>query len=104
MTLGSEHRCVQKHHLLEPINVLKWWSSSQCNIAHFCSVFDAIELFMRELKKFVLMTESAPKCENIAIFKKHYTLKLYIASKRGSSCCFRLEGNLYFLVFVKKVF
>ena len=34
------------------------------------------------------MYEPAQKCENFAIFKQNYTLKVFVAFKRANSCCF----------------
>ena len=48
------------------------------------------------------MYEPAQKCENNAIFKQNYTLKLFIVFKMTYSCCFRLEGNLDFTDFLQK--
>ena len=50
------------------------------------------------------MYEPAQKCENCAIFKQNYTLKLFVAFKRANSCCFGLRGNLDFPDFLKKSF
>ena len=49
------------------------------------------------------MSETAEKCENIAIFKQIYTLKLFIAFKMTYYCCFSLGGNQDFQ-FLKKNF
>ena len=43
-------------------------------------------------KNFVLMSETALKCENNANFKQIYILKLFIAFKIAYSCCFSLGG------------
>ena len=43
------------------------------------------------------MSEPALKCENNAIFKQIYTLKLLIAFEMAYSCCFSSGGNLDFL-------
>ena len=54
------------------------------------SVVNVIKLFLEEnltspklrnLKKFVLMSEPAQKCSNNAIFKKNYSLKLLLLLK-----------------------
>ena len=50
------------------------------------------------------MSEPAQKCENYAIFKQNYTLKLFVAFKMAYSCCFSLGGNLDFLDFLQKKF
>ena len=50
------------------------------------------------------MSEPAQKCENYAIFKQNYTLKLFVAFKMAYSCCFSLGGNLDFLDFLQKSF
>ena len=50
------------------------------------------------------MSEPALKCENNAIFKQIYTLKLFIAFKMAYSCCFSLGGNLDFPEFLQKRF
>ena len=50
------------------------------------------------------MSEPAQKCENYAIFKQNYTLKLFVAFKMAYSCCFSLEGNLDFPEFLQKSF
>ena len=43
------------------------------------------------------MSEPTQKCENKAIFKQNYTLKLFFTFAMASSCCFSLGGNLDFL-------
>ena len=50
------------------------------------------------------MYEPAQKCENFAIFKQNYTLKVFVAFKRANSCCFGLRGNLDFPDFLQKQF
>ena len=50
------------------------------------------------------MSEPAQKCENYAIFKQNYTLKLFVAFKMAYSCCFSLGGNLDFPDFLQKKF
>ena len=50
------------------------------------------------------MSEPAQKCENYAIFKQNYTLKLFVAFKMAYSCCFSLGGNLDFPEFLQKKF
>ena len=50
------------------------------------------------------MSELPLKCENNAIFKQIYTLKLFIAFKMAYSCCFSLGGNLDFPEFLQKKF
>ena len=50
------------------------------------------------------MSEPAQKCENYAIFKQNYTLKLFVAFKMAYSCCFGLWGNLDFPDFLQKSF
>ena len=42
------------------------------------------------------MSELPLKCENNAIFKQIYTLKLFIAFKMAYSCCFSLGGKSRF--------
>ena len=50
------------------------------------------------------MFEPVQKCENNAISKQNYTLKLFIAVKMTYCCCLSLEGNLKFSIFpLKKV-
>ena len=48
------------------------------------------------------MSEPALKCENNAIFKQNYALKLFIAFKMAYSFCFGLRGNLDFPDFLQK--
>ena len=50
------------------------------------------------------MYKPALKCENNAIFKHSYTLKLFIALKRVYYCCFSLGENLDFPEFSQKKF
>ena len=50
------------------------------------------------------MSEPALKCENNAIIKQIYILKLFIAFKMAYSCCFSLGGNLDFPEFLQKKF
>ena len=50
------------------------------------------------------MSEPALKCENNAIFKQIYPLKLFIAFKMAYSGCFSLGGNLDFPDFLQKKF
>ena len=59
-------------------------------LLEFTSVVDVIKLFLEEiqispklrnLKKFVLMSEPEQKCENNAVFKQNYTAKLLITFK-----------------------
>ena len=50
------------------------------------------------------MSEPALKCENNAIFKQNYSLKLFIAFKMDYSFCFGLRGNLGFPDFLQKKF
>ena len=50
------------------------------------------------------MPEPVLKCENNAIFKQNYYLKMFIAFKMAYSCCFSLRGNLNFLDFLLKSF
>ena len=47
------------------------------------------------------MSETAEKCENNAIFKQTYTLKLFIAFKMTYYCCFSLGGNQDFQLLKK---
>ena len=49
---------------------------------------------------FVPLSEPALKCENNAICKQNYTLKLFIAFKMAYSCSFGLRRNLDFRDFV----
>ena len=67
---------------------------------------EEIEIFpkLRNLKKFVLMSEPEQKCENNAVFKQNYTAKLLITFKMAYSCCFSLGGNVDFLDFLQKSF
>ena len=67
------------------------------------NVFNVIKLFLEEIeisqklrnwKKFCLMSETAQKCENNAILKQNFTLKLFFASK----LLIQLRGNLDFLL------
>ena len=48
------------------------------------------------------MSEPALKCENNAIFKQVYILKLFIAFKIAYSCCLSLGENLDFTEFLQK--
>ena len=57
---------------------------------------------LRNWKKFVLMFEPALKCQDNAIFKLNYSLKLFI--KIAYSCCFSLGGNQDFPDFLQKSF
>ena len=50
------------------------------------------------------MSEPALKCENNAIFKQSYILKLFIAFKMVHLCCFGLRGHLDFPDFLKQSF
>ena len=50
------------------------------------------------------MSEPRLKCENYAIFKQIFTLKLLIAFEMAYSCCFSFGGNLYFPEFLQKTF
>ena len=50
------------------------------------------------------MSELEQKCENNAIFKPNYTLKLFVTFKMAYSCCFSSGGNLDFLEFLQKKF
>ena len=47
------------------------------------------------------MHEPSQKCENNAIFKQNYSLKLFIAFDMAYSCFFGLNGNLDFRDFFK---
>ena len=48
-----------------------------------------------------MMSEPEQKCENNAILKQKYTLKLITAFKMAYSWCFSLGGNLDFLDFLQ---
>ena len=50
------------------------------------------------------MSDPAQKCENNAIIKQIYALKLFIAFKMAYSCCFGLRGILDFPDFLQKKF
>ena len=50
------------------------------------------------------MFEPVQKCENNAISKQNYTLKLFIAVKMTYCCCSSLGGHLDFLYFHLKKF
>ena len=50
------------------------------------------------------MIEPARKCQDNAIFKQNYSLKLLITFKMPYSCCFSLRGNLDFPDFLQKSF
>ena len=50
------------------------------------------------------MSEHALKCENSAIFKQNYTMKMFIAFKMAYSCCFGCRGNLDFPEFLQRKF
>ena len=69
------------------------------------AVVDGIKLcggnldFSKKIKKFwkfVLMSDHAQKCENNAVFKQSYTLKLFIAFKMVYSYCFSSGWNIDF--------
>ena len=47
------------------------------------------------------MSDPAQKCENNAIIKQIYALKLFIAFKMAYSCCFGLRGHLDFPDFLQ---
>ena len=64
---------------------------------------DVIQLFWGK-SRFVLMSDPALKCENNAIFKQIYTVKLFIAFKMTYSCCFSFGENLDFPQFIQKKF
>ena len=59
---------------------------------------------LRNWKMFAVISEPALKCENNAIFKQSYTMKLLIAFKMTWSCCFGWRGNLDFPDFLQKFF
>ena len=48
------------------------------------------------------MFEPALKCQDNAIFKQNYSLKLLTTFKMAYSCCFSLGRNLDFLDFLQK--
>ena len=50
------------------------------------------------------MFEPVQKCENNAISKQNYTLKLFIAVKMAYSCCFSFGKSLDFLDFLQNSF
>ena len=50
------------------------------------------------------MSEPAEKCENNAIFKQIYTIKLFFVFEMAYSGCFTLGGNLDFPEFLQKSF
>ena len=50
------------------------------------------------------MFEPALKCQDNAIFKQNYSLKLLTTFKMAYSCCFSLGRNLDFLEFLQKKF
>ena len=50
------------------------------------------------------MSEHALKCENSAIFKQNYTMKMFIAFKMAYSCCFGCRGNLDFPELLQPIF
>ena len=50
------------------------------------------------------MFEPALNCQDNAIFKQNYSLKLFVAFKMAYYCCFSLGGNLDFPDFLQKKF
>ena len=48
------------------------------------------------------MFEPALNCQDNAIFKQNYSLKLFVAFKMAYYCCFSLGGNLDFPDFLQK--
>ena len=48
------------------------------------------------------MSDPGQKCENNAIFKQNYALKLFIAYKIAHSCYFSFGENLDFTDFLQK--
>ena len=71
-------------------------SDTRGAVVNVIKLFEEIEIGqkIRNLIKFVLMSEPAQKCQNYDIFKQNYTLELLINFKMAHSCCFRLGGNL----------
>ena len=59
---------------------------------------------IKTLKKVCSMSEPAQKCENHAIIKQNYTLKLFISFKISHSCYFGQRGNREFPDFLHKKF
>ena len=54
----------------------------------FKTFLDKFRFF--QIEKFVPVSDPVQKCENNAIFRQKYTLKLFNAFKMAFSCCFSL--------------
>ena len=57
---------------------------------------------IKKLKKFVLISEPAQKCDNNVIFTQNLAINLLIAFKMTYSCCFSLGGYSKFSRFPPK--